>query len=85
MPVFQFRPTSPTEALALISSPPPDGLSDRKAWPKHYFRLRPASPIGDALSPCSLLFSNWRDQSRLGPTDRGRPLGKVTVERPRHL
>ena len=41
MAVFQLRPTAPTGALASISSPPPDGLSDRKAWPKHYFRLRP--------------------------------------------
>ena len=26
--------------------------------------------------PCSLLFSDWRNQSRLGPTDRRHPLGK---------
>jgi len=31
---------------------------------------------GDALNPCSLLFSDWRDQSQLGSTDRGRPLSK---------
>ena len=73
---FQLRSASPTGELASVSSPPPDGLSDRKAWPKHYFRLRPASPNGDAPNPCSLLFFDWRDQSRLGPTDRGRPLGK---------
>ena len=30
----------------------------------------------DAPDPCSLLFSDWRDRSRLEPTDRGRPLGK---------
>ena len=29
---FRLRPTSPTRALASVSSPPPDGLSDRKAW-----------------------------------------------------
>ena len=34
------------------------------------------SPTGDAPNPCSLLFSDWRDQSRLEPTDRGCPLGK---------
>ena len=48
----------------------PEGLA------KHCFRLRPASPTGDAPNPCSLLFSNWRIQSRLGLTDRGRSLGK---------
>jgi len=73
---FRLRPTSPTGALVLASSPPADDLSDQKAWPKHHFRLRPASPTGDAPNPCSLLSSDWRDQSRLGPTDRGRPLGK---------
>ena len=73
---FRLRPASPTGALTLVSSPPSDGLSDRKAWPKRYFRLRPASPTRDAPNPCSPLFSDWRDQSRLGPTDRGRPLGK---------
>ena len=26
--------------------------------------------------PCTLLFSDRRNQSRLGPTDRGRPLGR---------
>jgi len=34
------------------------------------------TPTGDAPNPCSLLFSNWRNQSRLGPTDQGRPLSK---------
>ena len=34
-PVFRLRPTSPTGALAPVSSPPPDGLSDRKAWPNN--------------------------------------------------
>ena len=34
MPVHRLRPTSPTGALASVSSPPPGGLSDRKAWPK---------------------------------------------------
>ena len=29
-----------------------------------------------APNPYSLLFSDWRDQSRLGPIDRGRPLRK---------
>ena len=34
------------------------------------------SPTEGAPNPCSLLFFDWRDQSRLEPTDRGRPLGK---------
>ena len=70
----------------------PACLSDRSArfslqpssgWPlrpeglaKHRFRLCPTSPTGDASNPYSLLFSDWHDQSRLGPTDRGHPLGK---------
>ena len=28
------------------------------------------------MNPCLQLLSDWRNQSRLGPTDRGRPLGK---------
>ena len=36
----------------------------------------PTSPTGGTQKPCSLLFSDWRNQSRLGPTDRGRLLGK---------
>ena len=48
----------------------PEGLA------KHHFRLQPASPTGDAPNLCLQLLSNWRNQSRLGPTDRGRPLGK---------
>ena len=75
-PVFRLQPTSPTGALASVSSQSPDSLFDRKAWPKHYFRLRPASPTGDMPNPCSRLFSDWRDQNRLGPTDREHPLGK---------
>jgi hypothetical protein len=51
--------------------PPPDGLSDWKAWQStssdsDWGMPRPRSP----------LFSDWHDQSRLGPTDRGRPLGR---------
>ena len=37
VPVCRLRPTSPTGVLTSISSLPPDGLSDWKAWPKHYF------------------------------------------------
>ena len=29
----------PTGGLTSVSSPPPDSLSDWKAWPKHYFQL----------------------------------------------
>ena len=36
----------------------------------------PHLQLGDAPNSFSLLFSNWRIQSRLGLTDRGRPLGK---------
>ena len=36
----------------------------------------PTSPTGVCKKPCSLLFSDWRNQSQLGPTDRGRPLGE---------
>ena len=64
-------------------------LSDRSArfdlqpssgWPlrleglaQHHFRLRPASPTGDAPNPCLQLFSDWRNQSRLGPNRPGTP------------
>ena len=61
------------------SLPTPARLSDRKVWPRRNnarFRLRPVSPTGDALNPCLQLFSDWRSQSRLGPTDRGRLLGE---------
>jgi len=75
-PVFRLRPTSPTGALASVFSPPPDDLSDRKAWPKHYFRLRPHVSDRGTQKPCSPLFSDWRNQSRLGSTDRRRPLGR---------
>ena len=36
-PPAYLRTVSPTGVLPLISSPPSDGLSDRKAWPRHYF------------------------------------------------
>ena len=75
--IFQLRPTSPTGALASVFSPPPDGLFDRKAWPKAPLPTPTShSPIGDTSSPCSPFFSDCYDQSRLGSTDRGRPLGK---------
>ena len=35
---------------------PRDGLSDRKAWPKHYFRLRPRVSDRGSQEPCSPLF-----------------------------
>ena len=76
MPVLRLRPTFPTGGLTSVSGPPPDSLSDRKAWPKHYFRLRPYVSDQGTRKPCSLLFSDWRNQSRLGPIDRGRPLRK---------
>ena len=33
-PVHRFRPTSPTGAHTWVSSPPSNGLSNQKAWPK---------------------------------------------------
>ena len=57
-PVFRLRPTFPTEGLTSVSSPPPDGLSDRKAWPKHYFRLRPHVSDRGMKKSYSLLFSD---------------------------
>ena len=56
--------------------PPLDGLSDRKAWPKRYFRLQPCVFDRGSQKPCSPLFSDWRGQNRLRPSDRGRPLGR---------
>ena len=56
--------------------PPPDGLSNRKAGPKCYFRLRPRVSDRGSQKPCSPLFSNWRDQDRLGPSDQECPLGR---------
>ena len=71
---FLLWPTSSIGALASVSNPPPDGLFDRKAWPKTPLStLTPHSLTEDTPSPCSLLLSNWRDQSRLGSIDRGRP------------
>ena len=75
-PVFRLQPSSLTGALTSISSPPPDGLSDWKAWPKHYFRLQPHVSDWGTQKPYSPLFSDWHNQSRLEPTDRGCPLGK---------
>ena len=40
------------------------------------FDSDPISPTRDVQNPCSRLFSDWYDQSRLGPTNRGRLLGK---------
>ena len=75
-PVCRLQPASPTGALDPVTSPPPDGLFDRKAWPKTPLLTSTShSPTGDTPSPCSPLFSNWRDQSQLGSIDRGRPLG----------
>ena len=48
----------------------PARLSDQKAWPNTTSNFEPRPPTGDALNTCSQLFSNWRNQSRLGPTDR---------------
>ena len=74
---FWLQPTSPTGALGPVASLPPDGLIDRKAWPKApLLTLTPHSLTGDTPSPCSLLFSNGHDQSRLGSTDRGCPLDR---------
>ena len=76
-PVFRLRLTSPTGALDSVASPSPDGLFDRKAWPKAPLPTRTLhSPTEHMPSPCSPLFSDWHDQSRLGPTDWGRPLGR---------
>ena len=56
--VFRLWPTPPTGALASVSSPPPDDLFDRKAWLKHYFRLRPHISDWGTTKPFSLLFSD---------------------------
>ena len=57
--------------------PPPDGLSDRKACPEPYFRLRPhVSPTRVCKNPARRSSPTGTNQSRLGPSDRGCPLGR---------
>ena len=71
-PFFDYGPPFRPEG----SLRSPARLSDRKAWQKHYFRLRPHVFDRGTQKPCSPLFSDWRNQSRLGPTDRGHLPGK---------
>ena len=59
------------------------GLQPTSGRPLRPERLAKAPPLTltrvsdrGCSNPCSPLFSDWRDQSRLRPTDRGRPLGK---------
>ena len=65
MPVFQLRPTSLTGALASVSSPPLDGLSDWKAWPNTTSnsdpRLRPGTRQTPAYSssPIGAVRADW--------------------------
>jgi len=54
-PAPDSSPPLRTGALAPVSSPPPDVLSDRKAWPRRNgarFRLRPTS-LTEALASVS--------------------------------
>jgi len=75
---FRFRP----EDLALVSSPPPDGLSDRKAWPNSTSgsdrkpSLRSPARLRTALRPESLADPLHTALLRLEPANRGRPLSK---------
>ena len=68
MLVIQLWPTSPIGALASISSPPPDSLSDRKAWPNTTSNsnplLRPGMHRTPAYSssPTGSIRADW-DQS----------------------
>ena len=71
-----LRPTSLTRALASDSSHLRTASPIGRPGPKYYFRLRPRVSDRGAQKPCSPLFSDWHDQSRLGLSDRGRPLGK---------
>ena len=71
-----LRPTSPTGALASDSSRLRTASPIRRPGPKCYFRLRPRVSDRGSQKPCSPLFSDWRDQGRLDPSDRGRPLGR---------
>ena len=51
-------------------------VTDRKDWPRrNSARLSTLAHLSDRgmQRPCSLLFSDWRNQSRLGPTDWARP------------
>ena len=71
-----LRPTS-DQSARIEHQPPLGGLSDRKAWPKTLLptptsRFRP----GTHSKACVPLFSDWRSQGRLEPSDRGRPLGR---------
>ena len=61
----------------LLRSPAVSGRSLRpEVLAKHYLRFRPHVSNRGMQRPYSLLFSDWRNQSRLGPTDLGRPPGK---------
>ena len=72
-----LRPTSPTEALASDSCRLWTASLIVRPGPKCYFRLRPPRvPDQGSQKPYSPLFSNWRTQGRLEPSDRGRPLGR---------
>ena len=75
-PACRLWPTSPTGALTLVSSRLRTVSLRSKGLTKHYLRLRPHVSNRGMQRPCSLLFFDWRNQSRLGPTDRGRPPGK---------
>ena len=53
---FRLRPTSLTRALASVSSPPLDGLSNQKAWPKAL--LPTLTRVSDRGCTKHLLFSD---------------------------
>ena len=71
-----LRPISPTGALASDSSRLRTASPIGRPGPKRYFRLRLRVSDRGAQKLCSPLFFDWRDQSRLGPSDQERPLGR---------
>ena len=72
-----LRPTSPTGALASDTSRLRAVSPIGRPGPKRCFLLRPhdsdRGPVRSLLLP---LFSDWRSQGQLGPSDWGRPLGR---------
>ena len=77
-PVFRLRPTSPIGALPSVSSPPPDGLSDQKAWPDTAFDSHPCLRPGMRQTPAH--YSSSTDA--IG-ADWNQPTGDVRLVRTR--
>ena len=65
VPACRLRPTSLTRALTLVSSPPSDGLSDRKAWPNTtsgsdpHLRLWMRQTPAHCSSPTGAIRADW--------------------------